>query len=255
MVGPQCFPFRFPVDGFERKFKDSGLPVEQVERIKRLTYTNANYVCFTDLEALRACFKPDEFKELIETLYQLPTYMLRLRVPPDADTEALTRYWGKGGREKLIAPLLAALARVPGGAEVNVSYLLPTFARLRLYTYPYARTESTAGKEDCFFTALNFFNDTPNTNYFDAAYTSRTLQSDYLPIENAPSFGDLVILQSGAGEVFHACVYIAEDFVFTKNGVNPSQPWVLMRLSDMLMLYYPEDNSGKIRFLRRKDMA
>lgn len=50
-------------------------------------------------------------------------------------------------------------------------------------------------------------------------------------------------------------MYVADDFVFTKNGVNPEQPWVLMKLSDMLMLYYPADKSGKIRFLRRKDLT
>jgi len=46
-----------------------------------------------------------------------------------------------------------------------------------------------------------------------------------------------------------------DDFVFTKNGVNPEQPWVLMKISDMLMIYYPNDKSGHIEFLRRKNLA
>jgi hypothetical protein len=35
----------------------------------------------------------------------------------------------------------------------------------------------------------------------------------------------------------HMCVYIAADVVYTKNGVDPKQPWVLMRMKDLLALY------------------
>src|ERR1041385_2079225 len=37
----QRFPFRFPLNGFETKFKDSGLSTSRLEKIKTLTYTNA----------------------------------------------------------------------------------------------------------------------------------------------------------------------------------------------------------------------
>jgi hypothetical protein len=248
---PQCFPFRWPLDGFDRKFKDSGLPVEQINKIRRLTYTNGEYLCFTDLQAVRAALRRPEFEDLVETLYGLPTYILRLRVNPDSDVEGLVRYWGKGGREKTIAPLLNSLTKVPGGTTINVSHLLPPFARLRLYTYPYTSSDPTAARQDCFFTALNFFNETPNTNFFKAAYAAQALRSDYSPIPRTPSFGDVVLLERANGEVIHACVYIADDFVFSKNGVDPEQPWVLMRMADMLALYYPVDRSGHLAFMRR----
>ena len=137
----------------------------------------------------------------------------------------------------------------------NISYLLPPFARLRLYTYPYTWNDPTAARQDCFFTSMNFFSETPNTNFFNSAYTAKILRSDYVQVRDAPTFGDLVTLVNSAGQAFHACVYIADDFVFTKNGVNPEQPWVLMRISDMLMIYYPNDKSGHVQFLRRKDLA
>jgi hypothetical protein len=181
--------------------------------------------------------------------------MLRLRVTPDSDVNALVKYWGKGGREKLIAPLLTSLAKVPGGAAFNISYFLPTFPRLRLYTYPYTWNDQAACKEDCFFTSMNFFNETPDTNFFDRVYTAKVLHSDYVPVRQHPSFGDVVALSSAKGDIFHTCIYIADDFVFTKNGVNPEQPWVLMKMADMLMLYYPTDRSGHLGFLRRKDMT
>jgi hypothetical protein len=252
---PQCFPFRFPLNGFNERFRHSDLPVAEIEKIKRLTYTNSGYLCFTDLAALKPALSSNEFKELIETLYQVPAYMLRLHVMPDSDIDALVKYWGKGGREKLIAPLLNSIGKIPGGGTLNISYFLPEFARLRLYTYPYAWSDPMMSKQDCFFTSMNFFNTTPNTNFFNRAYTARILQTDYVRIDKSPSFGDVVALCSSTGEIFHTCVYIADNFVFTKNGVDPEQPWVLMKLVDMLMLYYPTDRTGHISFLRRRDLT
>ena len=249
---PQCFPFRFPLGGLDRQFKQSELSVADIEKIRRLTYTNSGYLCFTDLEPLKRVLKPTEFNELIETLYQVPTYMLRLNVTPDSDVDALVNYWGKGGREKLIAPLINSLAKVPGGTTLNVSFLLPTFARLRLYTYPYTWKDPSASRQDCFFTSMNFFNGTPNTNFFDREYTTKVLGSEYAKVDRWPSFGDVVALSNGNGEIFHTCVYVAEDFVFTKNGVAPEQPWVLMKLPDMIMVYFPIERISHVSFLRRK---
>jgi hypothetical protein len=247
----QCFPFRFAVGGLDSKLQGSGLDAAEIERVKRLAYTNANYVCLTDLELIRRVLKPADFKNVLEMLYVIPTYFLRVRVPPNADVEALVKYWGKGGREKRIAPLLNSVARAPGAA-VNVSYLLPTFARLRLYTYPDSWSDPTVKKQDCFFTAMNFFNETPNTNFFDLQYSRKILSSDYAPVEDQPVFGDILTLFNEAGEAIHTCVYVADDFVFTKNGINPAQPWVIMRIPDMLLIYYTSEKHGGMMFLRRK---
>jgi hypothetical protein len=251
---PQCFPFRFQQDGFDFRFKNSGLPVAQVERIRRLTYCSGGYVCFTDLRALQPVLKPEEFKELIETLYAVPTFLLRLSITADSDTDALTRYWGRGGREKLIAPLLASLARTPGGGSINISYLLPPFARLHLYTYPDAWKDPTATRQDCFFTAMNFFNDSPDTNFFNAVYSRKVLDTEYESVNGEPGFGDVVALFNQKGEAVHTCVYIVDDFVFTKNGINPEQPWVLMRLADMVLIYFPE-KTGKMLFMRHRGVS
>ena len=69
----QCFPFRWRLDGFDRRFKDSGLPVEQVNKLRRLIYTNGEYLCFTDLPAAKAALRRPEFEDLLEALYGLPT--------------------------------------------------------------------------------------------------------------------------------------------------------------------------------------
>jgi hypothetical protein len=253
---PQCFPFRFTFDGFESKLAQSGLAHREIARLKRLTYTNAGYLCFTDLELVRRSFKTADFKKLIETLYVIPTYFLRVRVTAEHDLDAVINYWGKGGREKRIAPIIKSIAKLPGGGSVNISYLMPTFARLHLYTYPESWNDPTIGRQDCFFTAMNFFNDVPDTNFFSETYSRNALDSEYEVINEPPQFGDMVTLFDSSGQAIHTCVYLADDFVFTKNGVNLSQPWVVMRLPDMLLIYYrPGQTTGRLAFLRRKHLA
>jgi hypothetical protein len=38
-------------------------------------------------------------------------------------------------------------------------------------------------------------------------------------------------------KLVHLCVHIAEDIVFTKNGLDVNQPWALMRLADVQALF------------------
>jgi hypothetical protein len=250
----QANPFRFPSGTFDLRFKDSGLPLEDISLIKRLSYTKGDSLCFSDLETVQGLLKPEDFNDLLETLYAIPAYSLRVRVTEDTDVDAMVRYWGRGGREKLIAPLLHALARVPHGGTMNVSYLLPPFARLRLYTYPESWDDPEALKEDCFFSALNFFNQRPDTNFLSEAYSRRILERDYSPVRGEPTFGDIIMLISAEGMGIHLCVYLADGFVFTKNGVTPASPWVIMRLEDMLALYFPPpQGEGSLLTLRRKE--
>ena len=109
--------------------------------------------------------------------------------------------------------------------------------------------------QDCVFTALNFFNDFPNTNLFNRAEQARVMNSEYAPVKGEPTLGDLVNLLNAEKEVFHSCVYIAEGFVFTKNGSNPSQPWILMKLADMLAMYDSLEKPKSVVYLRRKDFS
>jgi hypothetical protein len=44
---------------------------------------------------------------------------------------------------------------------------------------------------------------------------------------------------------------VAEDIVFTKNGDDPNQPWVLMRMADMMLLY-TSDKPQQWRVFRKR---
>jgi hypothetical protein len=49
--------------------------------------------------------------------------------------------------------------------------------------------------------------------------------------------GDLLLLSARNEAVVHAAVYVADDLVFTKNGESYTQPWILMRMADMIDTY------------------
>ena len=48
---------------------------------------------------------------------------------------------------------------------------------------------------------------------------------------------------------------IATNFIFTKDGMNPGQPWVLMRLPDILPTNFAPGKPGRVLCLRHKDLS
>jgi hypothetical protein len=47
----------------------------------------------------------------------------------------------------------------------------------------------------------------------------------------------VLLLVGSDHQALHMCVHIADEVVFTKNGANPQQPWILMKLPEMLDEY------------------
>jgi len=253
---PQLFPFRFRFGDFAVPFARSGLSPAKLELIKSLTYTNSGDRCLADIELLPDMLSPEEFNRVIDCLYRVPDYRLRLRVFPDSDIDALIKYWGKMGNEKRIRPMLESLAKAGGedGATIGVGFFFPTFARLRLNTFPDSWDEPQVSKEDCFWTSLNFFNERPDMRYLDAAYVRKALNTEFVPVSDEPVFGDLVTLIKPNGDGLHVCVYIADNFVFTKNGMTTLAPWVVMKISDML-LFFPSETEHQMIIYRKKTGA
>src|SRR6185369_392773 len=124
-----------------------------------------------------------------------------------------------------------------------------------LYTYPEAWPDQTATRQDCFFTAANFFNETADTNLLDRAVLDQTFNTEYFVVKESPTFGDVLMLFDESQKPIHAAVYIAGDFVFTKNGVNPAQPWVIMKMADMLNAYFPTRTAANVTILRHKNTS
>ena len=149
--------------------------------------------------------------------------------------------------------MLESLAKAGGedGATIGIGFFFPSFARLRLNTFPDAWDEPQVSKEDCFWTSMNFFNERPDMRFLDAAFVHKVLDTEFVPISGDPAFGDLVTLIKPNGDGLHVCVYIADNFVFTKNGMTTLAPWVVMKISDML-LFFPSETEHQMIIFRRK---
>ncbi|MDB6055428.1 MAG: hypothetical protein JWN25_2951 [Verrucomicrobiales bacterium] len=247
----QRFPIRFTPTNFVERFAASKLTSAQLSEVRALCYTNLGYIAFCDFETLQSRFDGPAFDQLIKVLYSLPSVQVNLKISPKTDIDGLVKYWGKNQKEARIRPLLESVARNPLGGEIDILSLLPPFPRLHLYTFPEAGEETIEGKIDCFISGLNFFNAQPDVRFLDAEVRRQTIDNDYYAIETNPTFGDLFMLLNDKGVAVHMAVYIADNIVFTKNGLSARQPWCFMRIPDM-MTYYPSTTPLKLVFLRHK---
>lgn len=250
---PQRIPFTFRKDGFDDWFAECGLAKEKIDLIRKLSFVKDDNLCFSDASVFGEVSTPAETTCLLKSLWRVSTFMMRIKVDADTDVDGLLRYWGKAGPAQNYKPLLESMSRIAEGSTINISYFLPSFARLHLYTYP--RPEDSQGlQQDCFWSAMNFFNEKPDDRLFNADFKDKQLLTEYYRVpEKEKQFGDLLLLLGPGQNALHMCVYLADDVVFTKNGANAIQPWVLMKVPEMLAIYQrlrPFD----IVFYRKKNL-
>jgi hypothetical protein len=237
------FPYCFMTNRAEEFFAKSGVAPEVVAAVDRLTYERNGNFYFSDVETVMNYIPSNEARLLFfKTLSRSSVVMARLRVRPETDVDKLVAYWSgsKFVRQKDLKPLLESLQRRDEGGTVSLLYLLPPFARERLYTSPLPSNQGDPNM-DCHWTAMNFFNSEPDFQFSDLSYTAAYVKTNYYPVAQPTSYGDIVFLLDQNGNAIHSAVYIADDIVFTKNGNNYAQPWVLMRLPNLLALYSVTD--------------
>jgi len=237
----QFAAFRFRQDVLDEWFEESGLTPKTLALVKERLYRRGNAVCFSDLgEVITQIPSPAEQLALVKALSRESTLLVKLRVDKHTDVDALVRYWGRRGRTKDLEPLLESLKRIPGGTTIDIAHLLPAFARQRLYTYTLPLEDQAERKQDCYWTAFNFFRQTPEDRYGDAASVKAAFAADYYIVQDEPTFGDIILLLNDRGMTIHAAVYIAENIVFTKNGAGFAHPWILMESLDLQATYTGE---------------
>ncbi|MFM1770342.1 MAG: hypothetical protein RJA22_2871 [Verrucomicrobiota bacterium] len=231
-------PFRFRGESFRHWFEQSGLPGEILDLVEELTYTNrAGALCLADISLLEGRLTPVEFRQFLRSLYSEPTLLMSLRVRPGSDLPALAGYWGRGGREQQVLSLLKSVAAVPGGGTLSITHLLPPFARTRLYTFR-GDTNNPVNEQDCFWTTVNFFRRDLDPRLAAGASPHQIFNADYEPCREPLQLGDaLLFFEENNPSPTHACVYVADQVVFTKNGANYRQPWVLMPLAELIPRY------------------
>jgi len=237
-------PYTFRDGGIDDWFRNSGLSPATLQQVRRLIYQRGDAICFTDLpEVIGLIPTPAEQRRLIKTLWRNSTVIMKLRVHSDTDVDALAAYWSRGWHVKDVRALLESLTRVPGSITVDVAHLLPPFARRRLNSFQNPAADQASGHApDCYWTAMNFFKDTPDDRFYDPAQWLAELQQNYNVVKE-PTFGDVLLFVTEDGTPIHAAVYVADDVAFTKNGGDYRQPWILMKLDDLLARYHHTDKT------------
>lgn len=216
----------------------SGLSPATAGLMQRLVYRNGEVVCFADLnEVLEAVTNAVERRRLVKVLSRQPTVLVKLHVAEGEDVEPLVNYWAKEGRAKDVRPLLESLARTPGGATLDIAHLLTPLARMLVYTYPFPSEDPLVRRRDCVWTSMNFFNEEPDDRFHDVEITRQVIAKEYYPVQNDPTFGDVIFFYNASNKVQHVVVYVAANIVFSKNGAHFNQPWVLTELEDVIADY------------------
>lgn len=246
------FPFTNPDATFEAWFTDSGVSEPVIALVRKLLYTRNDMTFFSDYEAvLRKVPTPAERMRLARTLSRQSAILVRLRVRPRTDLDKVIGYWDRGIQTKDVRPLLESLQRLPTGGSVSILHLLPNFARQRLYTFPLPDKPGDPAI-DCHWTTMNFFNELPDNHFSDPAYTSAYVATNFYQVAAATAYGDVIFLVDSSGGAIHSAVHLAGDIVFTKNGNNFAQPWMLMHLPD-LVARYSLDTPPRVVVYRRKN--
>ena len=236
------FPFCFPGDTFETRVDKTKISPATLALIKKTLYRRGDGQCFSDLVTLLH-FIPDEAERLqtVKALSHQSALLMGIRVWPDSDIDKIVSYWGANGVHLVdVRPLLESFKRNPNGGAASIVFFLPPFARQRLYTYPLP-SQPGDPTMDCHWTTMNFFNAVPDNRFSEPAYTVNFLKTNYYQIAEANNYGDRIFLLDKNGNAIHSAVYLADDIVFTKNGNNYAQPWMLMHLKDLLTEYTSDE--------------
>ena len=242
-------PHRYLTVNFNRWLDESTLPPETISVIRRLTIQRGRISLFSDVRlALATLTTFPEKQKLLQILSRQTTLMPTLNVRPESDIEALARYWSAGTRQEEILALMESLKRAPGGGQIDIVYLLPPFVRERIYTYP---RKTQPPFPDCHYTSMNFFSVEEDDRFLNMPEVHKAVLNDYTVVKDSFRLGDIILFRKSDDEVVHACNYIADDIVFTKNGQSRGRPWVLMHMQDVIDMYSAGDPLNLVA-LRRK---
>jgi len=226
--------FRFRDAYLSERLDNTCLSPTNLDMLRGLFYPRGPFSMFADSDlAFDRIASQEEKACLFKLLYRQSTILLTLHVPAKANLQELAAYWGAHGRETEVRPLLEPLAKA--GGDIDVSRLLPSLARTLFDCY--RQDDDHVTFEDCHWTSFNFFRDTPENRAGDASFFGQRLQSDYVPVNGHPVFGDVILLRNAQGLIIHSCNYICDDVVFTKNGGALMKPWVFADLKNLVEYY------------------
>jgi hypothetical protein len=217
------------------------LPEEVLATIEKTVYQRGKNLVFADQPlVLRMVQSEEDRLKIRKALSRTPTLVVKLRLSPDSDVAKIADYWGGYTRTKDILPFLESLSQISVANMVDIVHLLPTGVRRLLYTFPSQNHGRSGYYPDCHWTSLNFANFDPLDRLADPTMATAYTLENYSRVAAGETYrlGDVLFFMDGnSGNAVHSCVYLADDIVYTKNGRSPMQPWVLMKLEDVVSLY------------------
>lgn len=246
-------PYHLTAEPIEPIFASKSIKPETIDLIRSLTFQRGGITCFSDVNlVLNRLSSAEEKISLLQSLTYQQATLVQVHINDQTDINQLLGYWGAVPevRSKDLRPLLESIQKTPEGFNLSLLYFLPPFARERLFTFPFPSKPGDT-KMDCHWTALNFFNATTDDRYQDTAYASAYVNENFYQIGAATQCGDLIFLRDSSGAIVHSAVHIAADIVFTKNGINYAQPWILMRMKHLLTVY-TQEKPPEVIYYRRK---
>jgi len=245
----QLGAFRFLGDSVEQWFQGSRISPATAKLVKPLVYRHGRVLLFSDLETVWPMLPSTaERRKLLKTMMRLRTLQVRLALPSNSDIGPLADYWGHGGRGEEVRQVLTSAQR-RGEKDIDISQLLPRFARQRIYTYPTLQMVRSKVHYDCHWTAVNFFSEQPDDQLDRPGRTPETLTRGYCEVSGQPKFGDWVIYFTEDGTPLHSAIHIAANVLFTKNGSGVT-PWMFIE-SEYLRDCYPQSKALTVRHFRR----
>ena len=245
---PVVFSDNYPV----RELAHRRLPPATADLLTHLLFTSCDQQTFADVQAL---FSTIDDRETALTAMQILTgevsLVPHLILEAHDDVQKLVDYWGVGGRTEQVRSLLEATQLSKGFTTIPLTILLPPFPRTRLFRY---RVDEDGPTPDCLYTALNFFQPTPEVRFQDPQEAAREIRDNYREVPaDRLACGDLVLVQTLNGRTVHVCNYLCDDLVFTKNGTALTRPWVVQRLPDVLRAYSCREPIA-VSYARRNDL-
>jgi hypothetical protein len=231
-------PWTVRVNEWDVVLAASGLDDASKERLERVVYRVGERFAVADMPALiNQARSWAERQQLYRFQHAAVGYRVRVRVGSEAERAAVFDYWGQDGRLEEIRPIVEALGRTGTDPAMDISHVLTGFARERLNRYPDEGGLPQDYRQDCHWTSLNFFEAEPVSAWGTKAGMEAEIRASYVPVDGAEQLGDLVYLLKPDGEIIHAAVYLAANLVFTKNGDQLNQPWVIMDLDNLREFY------------------
>lgn len=240
----------------------SGVSAATRALVEPYLYTDAGFLFFADIERIRPAIADlEELQRLVKRLLRQQTVLVQLTLNDPSQLDAITEYWGRGGRRTDIRPILESVARFSQasddpGLSIDVSHLLPSLARQLLYRYPKVTVadEERPLLANCLWTALNFFNQQADDRYLDVTFALNRLKEDYFLVHDGFQLGDVVVFTDAEGGLVHVAVYLADNLIFSKNGTSALAPWSILPIDQLKGHYAENADTWHATYHRRKDL-